>query len=306
MFKFEKEQTVFDIAGVKIGGQPGEYPTVLIGSIFYERHKIVSDPLKGEFDRGAAEALIKKQEELYDKTGNPFIIDVVGLKAEALIKYIKFVSDMTEAPFLVDGPSADVRIPAIRRAIETGLKERAVYNSIDYHFSSEEITHLRDLGVESSVLMAYNPRNIWAEGRLDILKGGAGQMGLLEAAEKAGIKNRLIDTAVLDVPSIGDAAKAVFLVKREYGLPSGCGPANAVTTWKRIKKEYVPSAYHAALASSVVMNTMNYANFILYGPIDFAEFIYPSCAMADAIIAYSARRLGIRPKTKDHPLFKIF
>jgi tetrahydromethanopterin S-methyltransferase subunit H len=27
MFKFEKEQKVFDIAGVKVGGQPGEYPT---------------------------------------------------------------------------------------------------------------------------------------------------------------------------------------------------------------------------------------------------------------------------------------
>ena len=50
MFKFEKEQKVFDIAGVIVGGQPGEYPTVLIGSIFYDRHKIVTDIMKGEFD----------------------------------------------------------------------------------------------------------------------------------------------------------------------------------------------------------------------------------------------------------------
>ena len=35
MFKFDKEQTVFDFAGVKMGGQPGEYPTVLAGTIFY-------------------------------------------------------------------------------------------------------------------------------------------------------------------------------------------------------------------------------------------------------------------------------
>ena len=28
MFRFDKEQVVFDFAGVKMGGQPGEYPTV--------------------------------------------------------------------------------------------------------------------------------------------------------------------------------------------------------------------------------------------------------------------------------------
>ena len=156
MFKFEKEQIVYDIAGVKIGGQPGEYPTVLIGSIFYEKHKIVSDPMKGEFDREAAEKLIKKQEELYDKTGNPFIVDVVGLSPEALERYIDFIADVTEAPFLVDSFSPNVRLSAIKYAIEVGLKERAIYNSIDNHVSEEETSSLRDLGVESSVLMAYN------------------------------------------------------------------------------------------------------------------------------------------------------
>ena len=122
MFRFEKEQTVFDIAGVKVGGQPGEYPTVLIGSIFYDKHKIVSNPLKGEFDICAAESLIKRQEELYDKTGNPFILDVVGLSTEALTRYIDFASKITDAPFLVDGPSAEIRLPAMKHAVEVGFK----------------------------------------------------------------------------------------------------------------------------------------------------------------------------------------
>ena len=43
MFRFEKEQLVVDIAGVKMGGQPGEYPTVLAGTIFYGGHNIISD-----------------------------------------------------------------------------------------------------------------------------------------------------------------------------------------------------------------------------------------------------------------------
>jgi len=49
MFKFDKEQKVFDLGGTTIGGQPGEYPTVLFGSMFYNRHKIVTDEDKGVF-----------------------------------------------------------------------------------------------------------------------------------------------------------------------------------------------------------------------------------------------------------------
>ncbi|MEA3323799.1 MAG: tetrahydromethanopterin S-methyltransferase subunit H, partial [Euryarchaeota archaeon] len=51
MFRFDKEQKVFDLGGTTIGGQPGEYPTVLFGSMFYNRHKIVTDEDKGVFDK---------------------------------------------------------------------------------------------------------------------------------------------------------------------------------------------------------------------------------------------------------------
>jgi len=306
LFKFEREQRVLNISNVNVGGQPGEYPTVLIGSIFYEKHRIVSDPFRGEFDRDAAESLIKKQEELLDKTGNPFILDVVGLKPEALVRYIDFVSNVSDAPFLVDGSSADVRIPAMRHAVEAGMGDRAIYNSLDYNVKREEISRLGELGVRSSMLMAYNPKNVWPEGRIEILRGYQGQMGLLEAAEQAGVENILVDTAVLDVPSIGHAAKAIHLVKSEYGLPSGCGTSNAVTTWGRVRKEYSHHAYPACIAGSAIVTIMTYANFVLYGPIEFAETVFPACAMTDAIIAYAARKLGTRPKVKDHPLYKIF
>lgn len=40
MFKFDKKQEVFELGGVKFGGQPGENPTVLVSTMFYARHKI--------------------------------------------------------------------------------------------------------------------------------------------------------------------------------------------------------------------------------------------------------------------------
>ena len=74
MFRFDKEQLVVDIAGVKMGGQPGEYPTVLAGTIFYGGHKIISDEKAGVFDKDAAEGLIKTMEEMSDVTGNPCVV----------------------------------------------------------------------------------------------------------------------------------------------------------------------------------------------------------------------------------------
>jgi len=48
------------------------------------------------------------------------------------------------------------------------------------------------------------------------------------------------------------------------------------------------------------------ANFIVYGPIERSEVVFPAAAMTDAIIAYNVRIHGIKTKTKNHPLFKIF
>jgi tetrahydromethanopterin S-methyltransferase subunit H len=307
LFKFEKEQKVFNIAGVNIGGQPGEYPTALIGSIFYSGHKIVSDHVKGDFDKKQAEALINKVEQLSEKTGNPYVLDVVGETSQALIKYIDFVAEITKCPFLVDGVTSQIRMPAMRHAVEIGLTERAVYNSVDFHVSNEENNFLKDCRVQNAVLMAFNPKKPWADGRVDVLKGEPGQKGLLKTAEEAGVQKVLIDTAVLDMPSIAICSKAIQLVKSEFGLPAGCGAANAVTTWKRVKKgEFGPLAYEVCSGGSGILTQTMGANFLLYGPIELSETMFIACAMTDALIAYGARKLGIVTKTRNHPLYKIF
>jgi len=306
MLVFEKEQKVFDICGVKVGGQPGEYPTVLIGTIFYDKHKIVSDPLKGIFDKKRAEELLNKQDEMSDKTGNPYIVDVVGSSAEALIKYIDFVTSVTNSPFFVDSTLARARIEAMKHVAEVGLMERAIYNSIESHVKDEEISALKEMNVKSAVVLAFNPRNPRPEGRTQILQGYPGQVGLLSAAEKAGVQNILVDTAVLDVPSIGFSAMAIQLVKQEFGLPAGCAPSNATTTWKRIRKGLSPYAYNVCSAVSGAITIFWGANFVLYGPVEDAETAFPAYATADLLMAYYAsRRHKIEPKTRDHPLFKI-
>ncbi|MFX0116019.1 MAG: tetrahydromethanopterin S-methyltransferase subunit H, partial [Candidatus Hodarchaeota archaeon] len=98
MFRYEKEQTIIKIGNIEIGGQPGELPTVLIGTLFYKGHKIVRDPQRGIFDKMSTETLINRQEEFSDKTGSPHMFDIVGESAEALIKELDFVASVSNAP----------------------------------------------------------------------------------------------------------------------------------------------------------------------------------------------------------------
>lgn len=50
MFQFETEQKVCEVGGVKFGGQPGAYPTVVCPSIFQKGDKIFDGKRKEGFD----------------------------------------------------------------------------------------------------------------------------------------------------------------------------------------------------------------------------------------------------------------
>jgi len=306
MFKFEKEQKIFEIGGVKIGGQPGQLPTVMVGSIFYHGDKLVKNEEQGIFNREKAEDLLKKEEEIAERTGNPRIIDVVGSTPKVIEKYIDFIADATESPFLIDGASADVRIAGAKHVSEVGLVDRVIYNTISFGVKPEEIVAIKDAGLKSAVILAFNPKKLTIEGRMEMLRGTPETKGLLEIAREAGIEKLLLDPAVLDLPDPGPAAKTIYLFKREFGFPAGCGAHNAVDIWAN-RKKLDPTTH---LIGNIVANTvpiMMGADFVLYGPIDRAPQLYPAIALADAYVAYCMRQeFKMEPLTKEHPLFKVF
>jgi tetrahydromethanopterin S-methyltransferase subunit H len=306
LFRFEKAQEIVKIGDLTMGGQPGEFPTILIGSIFYDRHRIVEDPKRGKFDAEQALELIRRLEELSEKTGNPFMLDVVGNTPEALVRYIDFVAENCDVPFLVDSSSVQTRLQAMKHSIDVGLRHRSIYNSIDYHTNEEELSFITEVGVESAVIMAFNPRDLRPEGRLELLSGSGKNIGLIEKARKAGIEKLLVDTAVLDVPSIGLSARTILLMKESLGLPCGCAPSNAVSSWKRCKEDYGEVGFAACRASANAMPIFFGADYTLFGPIYYANEVFPVCAMADALVAYTSRYLGTNMGTQNHPLRRIF
>ena len=307
MFRYPLEQKIYSIFNTRIGGQSGELPTVLIGNIFYKGMPEVSNHKEGVFDTKKVLKWITKAEELSEKTGVPHFIDIMAMYAEAMKKYIEFVAKHSNSVLLIDGANSETRITGLEFAKELGLQERIIFNAIFPVISKNEIDVICDSGVSAAILLAQNEMDYSPEGRVTVLKGFAGQVGLLKIAEEANIKKILVDTIVFDVPSIAYASEAVKLVKNEFGYPAGCSPANATYDWKTSQDILIKEGFAASNASAHTFPQFYGADFLIYGPIKQAKNLIPACAMVDAIIAYYAmRRLGIKPLVSTHPIYKIF
>ena len=109
-FKFNTKQNIYTIGRAKVGGQPGELPTFLIGSIFWLGQKMVQDANKGIFDVKEAEKIINTMQTQSDITGIQFAFDIVGTTELAFEKYIDFVSKHSDAPLMRDAMSPKTRM----------------------------------------------------------------------------------------------------------------------------------------------------------------------------------------------------
>ncbi len=298
---FRTKQEIIDICGVKLGGQPGQLPTVLIGSIFHRGHRIVRDARRGLFNKKKAEHLVRLQDEMSWKTGNPCMVDVYGETLEALTKYLEFVSEVTDAPILLNGATANVRVEAMRYAAEIGLLNRVIYNSLNARYDKQELDVIEELNVKAAVIQAFNPRNPKPEGMLQII---VSEEGLLKKATAVGVEKPLILASVLDMPSVGLAARAVSLIKDNTGLPTGAPPVGVIGRWRKVD-EYGLDIGKCRRATAAVVTQMAGADFIIYGSLAKAPYIFPICAMVDVMLGYAARMAGIPILTREHPIYKI-
>lgn len=310
MFVFEKEQYIYDIAGVKIGGTPGESPTVLVGTIFYGGHKIVSDVKNGEFDKNAAEKLINGQDIMSDTTGNPCMVQVVAESSQAMARYMEFVSEVTDAPILIDATDYRVRLAGLEFAEEIGLLDRVIYNSLNISATADEIQALREIQHECAIVLAFNPQDTSVAGKRKVLETGVPPLenGLLSIANDLGITKLLIDTATTTMGAgAGTSASFILISKTIYGHPTGSGVHNAPSSWtwlRKLKKTDRDAFVTCDIASSLIVQTLG-ADFILYGPISNANRVFPVVAMGDIFAAESAKiEFGIEP-LEDHPFKKL-
>ncbi len=253
--------------------------TMLIGSIFYSRHSIVSDPNNGIFDKKKAEELINRQEELSDNFQIPSTLDVVAETGKAMLNYLKFVFEIYDKPIILDG-YVEARIEGLRYVMDHGLEDLIIYNSINTSNTSDELKLISEAKIKSAIVFDYDPSHTTPPRRLALLTGDAKREGLIQKAKRLGIENILIDVVPTDIKSLGEVIETLLLVKTTYPYPAGCGPANVSYYMAEYLKKEIDKR---VLVSSVDSVSQIFSDFLFYGPIERSEISFESAYIVEEI-----------------------
>ena len=300
-FKFNTNQNIYTVGNAKVGGQPGELPTFLIGSIFWLGQKMVQDANKGIFDAKIAEEIINTTQTQSDLTGVPFAFDIVGTTELAFEKYIDFVAKHSDAPLMLDAMSPRTRMAASDLVKKMGLSDRCLYNSVYKGVTDVELAKLKESGIKMSIVLADDPKDTTLEGKMKVI------VEALALAEKGGITKPLIDTAIPAFePDMGTAVRAIPIMKEKYGHPVGLGSGNVVTTMGWVKANFEKQYRKGTVCSTNTIMQMAGANWLMIGPAEQAEWVFPAVAVTDTYIASAAGDLGTRPLEETHPIYKAF
>ncbi len=287
MFSFTKEQNIVDISGIKIGGQPGKYPTTLFGGFFF----------KGEPDFVEAKKHLDTMYNCSKKTGNPAIADFFVRKEEYIEKIIDFIVDNIpkESPFSIDIIEPDLKIKTLKILSEKNLLKRTIYNSIHVGTTEEERDVLKKCTPEAAIFVAFNPKDKSPDGKIEVLENGANLLdtGLLGIAKDVGIKKILVDTAAMAPgDNSGASIAAIPVIKEEYGFPTGCAIHNVVEKSKWI--ESLGFSKKPVDAASNINIPLFGGDFAIYGPAENSELVFPVVAWQDILVAeYAENYFGV-------------
>ena len=182
-----------------------------------------------------------------------------------------------------------------------GLQDRCLYNSVYKGVRDPELEILKDSGIKMSIVLADNPKDNSLEGKMQVLEEA------LALADKGGITKPLIDTAIPAFePTMGTAVRAIPVIKEKFGHPTGLGTGNVVTTMGWVKTNFEKQFRKGTrTATNAIMQTMG-ANWLMFGPIEQSDYVFPAVAIVDAYVASAMGDIGIRPLEETHPIYKIF
>jgi len=305
MFKFETEQKICEVGGVKFGGQPGEYPTVVCSSIFQKGDKVFTGKRKEGFDEKRAEELLKTQERLSEETGIPGMADIVANTGKEFEKFIDFVVSVSDMPFCIDAWVMKPKLAGAAYCAEKGLLDRMFYNSLTVWEKDleTEIREISQIGVKHVLLVAFDQEDQMPSGRV------TGTQRLLEAIEKVGaeFESIFVDTSVMNGPATAFCGIANRVVKERWGYPGASAPSNGSYMWKKAQELWGFKGWAAADAALEALSAFMYHDMIFSGPMAGATRIMPAVAMADAFLATAAfAETKALPKDQNHPLYKLF
>lgn len=298
MFSFTKEQKVFEVSGISFGGQPGVYPTVVFGGVFF----------KGEPDFDDAKLHLHTMLDLSKQTGTPAVPDFFIRKVEYIEPIIDFLEHVLprKHPFSIDIIEPSIKVETLGYLHEKKLLSRVIYNSIHIGITKEEKEALQRYTPAMAIVVAFNPKDKSPDGKIEVLENGAhvAELGLLELSRTVGIEKILVDTAALAPgENSGAAIAALPVIKEEYGLPTGCALHNVVEKSRWLNDfPLAKKTVDVASNSSIPLFGGDYA---IFGPLENAQLVIPLMAWQDILISeYTENYFGVTP-VASHPRRKL-
>ncbi len=301
MLRYDTEQKVCQIGGIKVGGQPGENPPLLIGNMFQKGDALIESRKERKFNQKEARERIREMERLSQETGLPGMVAMVANTPAEMKAYVDFFISVTDMPFAIDIWMPKTRLAAARYVAELGLQDRLLYNSITPWDEDMEgqVSELKELGIKHVVIQAFDMEDKGPNGRIKALKR------MLPLVEKGNFQSILIDTAVMSLPFTAFSLIANRLVKREFGLPVGCAPANGTYMWRKSAGAAGKSSFPAVDAAIEAIAAMG-SDFIFYGPMTGTSRVFPAVAAATALLATLSYTEGTPLPGGAHPLNRLF
>jgi tetrahydromethanopterin S-methyltransferase subunit H len=305
MFQFEKEQKVCEVGGVKFGGLPGDYPTVVCSSIFQKGDRVFAGKRKAGFDEKRAEELLKTQDKLAGETGVPGMADIVANTGKEFETYVDFVTSVSAMPFCIDAWVMKPKLAGAAYCAEKGLLDRMFYNSLTVWEENleTEIREISQIGVKHVLLVAFDMEDQMPSGRIK------GTQKVLDAIEKAGaqFESIFVDTSVMNGPATAFCSAANRLIKEKWGFPTASAPSNGSYMWKKARELWGFKGWAAVDAGLEALASYAYHDMIFSGPMAGATRIFPAVAMAEAFSASAAfTETKKLPADPNHPLHKLF
>jgi tetrahydromethanopterin S-methyltransferase subunit H len=301
MFRFEREQKVFNIGGIKVGGQLGENPPLMIASMFQKGDVLIESRKECKFDKAGAEARIREMERLSQETGVPGMVAMVANSLDEMKAYIDFFIGVTDMPFAIDVWVQKTRLAIAGYIAELGIQDRVLYNSITPWDEDIEgqVAELKRLGIKHVVVQVFDVEDKRPGGRVRCFKK------MMPLVEKGNFSSIIIDTAVMNLPTTSLTLVANYLIKKEFGLPVGFAPSNGTYMWRKSAGERGRSQFPAIDAGVHAISAM-ISDFLFYGPTTGSSRVFPAAAAASSMMAALAyEENGSLPGDR-HPLGLLF
>ncbi len=300
LFRFEREQKVFEIWGAKVGGQPGERPPLLIANMFQAKDKLLESRKPPRWDKVKAADRIKELEEISEETGIPALVGLVAPSEDEMKAYTEFFLSVTDKlPFGIDTWTEKARRQAARYVASLGLQDRFNYNSITAWDPDipGQVQELKELGIKHIILQPFDMEDKRATGRITSLRK------MLEYVKEGDFESILVDSTVMNLPTHGFSLLANRMIKEEFGLPAGCAPANGSYMWRACLEKWGPEAFRGMDAGLHALSVVLWSDWLVYGPMTGTRRIFAAVAAATAVLSIMAWDEGLPlPEDPRHPL----